>query len=298
MDDPERRLVASWRANARAWTRSVPGHLTRLRRVGPGGLLGTRWVAWLAVVFLPLSSGAVAAQEIQTGFLDRVVTVSHQDYRYQVYVPRAYRPEDRWPVILFLHGAGERGEDGLLQTVVGLGDAIRRDPARFPALVVFPQAPHDSLWAGLPAEAAMSALDAVMAEFSADPDRVYLTGISMGGNGSWYLAYRHPDRFAAVVPICGWVGAHPRFPAAAVVPEADGEPFAALARRLAGVPVWIFHGDADPAVPVDQSRRAAAALEAAGADVTYTELPGVGHNSWDPAYRSEELSRWLFQQRR
>jgi predicted peptidase len=272
--------------------------LTRLRSAGACGHLGSGWAAGLAVVFLQLSVGAVAAQEVQTGFIDGVVTVSQEDYRYQVYVPRAYDPTQRWPVVLFLHGAGERGGDGLLQTVVGLGDAVRRDPARFPALVVFPQAPADSQWAGVPAEAAMAALDAVMAEYSTDPDRVYLTGISMGGNGSWYLAYRHPDRFAAVVPICGWVESHPRFSAGQVVPSQDGEPFQALARRLTGLPIWIFHGDADAAVPVEQSRRAAAALEAAGADVRYTELPGVGHNSWDPAYQSPELSRWLFQQRR
>jgi predicted peptidase len=272
--------------------------LTRLRSARACGHLGARWAAGLAVVFLHSSVSAVAAQEIQTGFLDGVVTVAQQDYRYQVYVPGAYDPGQRWPVILFLHGAGERGGDGLLQTVVGLGDAVRRDPARFPALVVFPQAPADSQWAGAPAEAAMAALDAVTARYATDPDRVYLTGISMGGNGAWYLAYRRPDRFAAVVPICGWVESHPRFSSGQVVPAQDGEPFRALAHRLVSVPIWIFHGDADAAVPVEQSRRAAAALEAAGADVQYTELPGVGHNSWDPAYQSSELSRWLFQQHR
>jgi predicted peptidase len=272
--------------------------LMRLRSAGACRHLGARWAGALAVVFLHTSVSAVAAQEIQTGFLDGVVTVAQHDYRYQVYVPRSYDPGQRWPVILFLHGAGERGEDGLLQTVVGLGDAVRRDPARFPALVVFPQSPADAQWAGAPAEAAMAALEAVMARYATDPDRVYLTGISMGGNGAWYLAYRHPDRFAAVVPICGWVESHPRFSRGQVVPGQDGEPFHALAHRLAGVPIWIFHGDADTAVPVEQSRRAAAALEAAGADVRYTELPGVGHNSWDPAYQSSELSHWLFQQRR
>jgi predicted peptidase len=272
--------------------------LTRLRSAGACRHLGARWAAGLAVVFLHSSVSAVAAQEIQTGFLDDVVTVAQQDYRYQVYVPRAYDPAQRWPVILFLHGAGERGGDGLLQTVVGLGDAVRREPHRFPALVVFPQAPADAQWAGAPADAAMAALDEIMARYATDPDRVYLTGISMGGNGAWYLAYRHPDRFAAVVPICGWVEAHPRFSLGQVVPGQAGEPFQALANRLAHIPIWIFHGDADAAVPVEQSRRAAAALEAAGAHVRYTELPGVGHNSWDPAYQSSELSRWLFQQRR
>jgi predicted peptidase len=244
-------------------------------------------------------SGAAAAQTPETGFLDRAVTVAGHEYPYQVYVPRDYDAGARWPVILFLHGAGERGEDGVFQTAVGLGDAIRRDAARWRAIVVLPQSPRDSLWTGRPAEAAMAALDRTLAELSADPDRVYLTGLSMGGNGTWYLAYRHPERFAAVVPICGWVAADVGLPArAAVVPAEDGEPFAALARRLKDVPVWIFHGEVDPVVPVEESRKAAAALEAVGGDVRYTEFLGVDHFSWDPAYRSVEFGTWLFAQRR
>lgn len=206
---------------------------------------------------------------------------------------------ERWPAILFLHGAGERGSDGLLQTAVGLGEAIRRDPARYPAIVVFPQAPRGSWWTGAAAEAALAALDRTLEEFSVDRGRLYLTGLSMGGHGAWYLAYRHPERFAAVAPICGWVERRPREPpSAAVVPEEDGPPFEALARRLRGVPVWAFHGEVDPVIPVEQSRRAAAALEEAGADVRYSELPGVGHDSWDAAYASPAFSAWLFGQRR
>lgn len=255
----------------------------------------------LAAVVLTwlLSLDGVAAQDVQTGFLDRTVTASGQEYRYQVYLPNTYSTAERWPVILFLHGAGERGSDGLLQTTVGLGAAVRRDPARYPAIVVFPQAPRDSLWTGVPAEAAMAALEATLDEFSVDPARVYLTGLSMGGNGTWYLAYRYPERFAAVAPVCGWVVRLPRMPASAsVVPTEDGPPFEALARRLSGLPIWIFHGEIDPVVPADASRKAAAALEEAGADVRYTELLGVEHNSWDAAYASPELSAWLFAQRR
>lgn len=241
----------------------------------------------------------LAAQHVETGFLDRTVTVSGQEYPYQVYLPNGYPSGERWPVILFLHGAGERGRDGLLQTAVGLGDAIRRGAARYPAVIVFPQAPSDSLWTGRPAEAAMAALDASIEEFSVDRDRVYLTGLSMGGHGTWYLAYRHPERFAAVAPICGWVAGLPRMPeAASVVPAEDGPPFAALAGRLRGVPVWIFHGEVDPIVPVEESRKAAAALRDAGAEVRYTEFLGTGHESWEPAYASPEFSAWLFARRR
>jgi len=254
----------------------------------------------MAVPGLLLAFSPGASQRVETGFLDRVVTLAGYEYRYQVYVPRTYSGSTRWPVILFLHGAGERGSDGLLQTAVGLAPAIREAPARFPAIVVLPQSPGDSLWVGAPAEAAMAALQRTMDEFSTDPARVYLTGLSMGGNGTWYLAYHYPERFAAVVPICGWVssGAIRLERALSVVPAEDGEPFEALGRRLKNVPIWIFHGEMDGAVPVEESRKAAQALRSSGGLVRYTELLGVDHNSWDAAYGSTELVTWLFAQRR
>ena len=248
---------------------------------------------------LLLLAAPAPAQRVETGFLDRLVTVAGQNWRYQVYVPGTYATARRWPVILFLHGAGERGTDGLLQTTVGLGPAIRRDAARYPAIVVFPQAPADSQWVGTPAEVALAALRQTMEEFRGDPDRVYLTGLSMGGHGTWYLAYRHPQLFAAVVPICGWVADFPRFPGSVpVVPPDSGAPLPALARRLVRTPIWIFHGEVDAVVPVTASREPAAALKAASADVRYTEYLGINHNAWDAAYASDEFVRWLFAQRR
>jgi beta-galactosidase len=232
----------------------------------------------------------------ETGFLDRTVEVSGLTYPYQVYVPRSYDPATPWPVVLFLHGSGERGDDGLRQTQVGLGSAIRWNPDRYPAIVVMPQSPADSNWHGDPADAALAALDSALLEFSTDPERVYLTGMSRGGNGAWYLAYHHPDRFAAVVPVCGYVVRDGQL---AIVPvEGEGSAFERVAARLAHLPIWIWHGDADAVVDVEESRKMAAALRALGADVRYTELEGVGHNAWDPAYGSEELPEWLFAQRR
>lgn len=252
----------------------------------------------LAIAVVLAAAGCAAAQPVQTGFLDRTVPVAGADYGYQVYVPRDYDATAEWPVILFLHGGGEGGDDALIQTEVGLGSALRRDAGRFPAIIVFPQAPPDGSWQGLAADIAMAALDATADEFSTDDDRVYLTGLSMGGNGSWNLAYQHADRFAAMVVICGFVtsGDPPRYNP--IPPASAGDPFAAVAARVASIPTWIFHGEADTVVPVEQSRQMAAALEAAGADVRYTEIPGTGHNAWDPAYASESLSRWLFAQRR
>lgn len=244
---------------------------------------------------MPTFSDSVHARKVQTGFLDREVVVNGRAFRYQVYVPRTYTEAKRWPVILFLHGVGECGDDGLRPTVVGLGDAIRRAPARFPAIVVFPQAPRGAAWTGAPAEAAMAALDRTLEEYAADPDRVYLTGLSMGGDGTWHLACRHPDRFAAVVPVCGRVG---RDLCPSTAATADDDVFSALARRLRGVSIWILHGETDTAALVEESRRAATALEAAGAPVRYTELLGIEHNAWDPTYSSPAFLTWLFAQRR
>jgi len=255
-------------------------------------------LAWLLAAVFPLP---LPGQRVETGFLDRAVTIAGQTYRYQVYVPADYvtKAGARWPVILFLHGAGERGTDGLVQTNVGLGPAIRRAPGRFPAIVVFPQVPPDSQWVGTPAEAALAALAQTTKEFRTDPARVYLTGLSMGGHGTWYLAYRHPELFAGVAPICGWVADMDRFRGSVpVVPAESGAALPALARRLGKLPIWIFHGEVDEAVPVSGSREPAAALRAASADMRYTEFLGLNHNVWDGVYASEEFTRWLFAQRR
>jgi predicted peptidase len=243
---------------------------------------------------------AISLQHVQTGFLDRSITVSGQAYRYQVYVPAAYASQPSWPAILFLHGGGERGADGLLPTNFGLGPAIRRNAARYPAIAVFPQVPNDSQWVGTPADVAIAALQQTMREFHVDPRRVYLTGLSMGGHGTWYVAFRRPELFAAIVPICGWVREFPQFRGSQpVVPDADSASvMPKLAQRLGKLPIWIFHGEVDRVVTVNGSREPAAALKAAGANVQYTELLGLDHNSWDAAYASEELIRWLFAQQR
>jgi predicted peptidase len=248
---------------------------------------------------LLLIAGPVSAQRVETGFLDRTVTVAGQTYRYQIYVPADYPTKAKWPVILFLHGAGERGTDGLRQTTVGLGPAIRQDAKRFPAIVVFPQAPPDSQWVGAPAEMALAALAQTLAEYHGDRDRVYLTGLSMGGHGTWYLAYRHPEIFAAVAPICGWVTELPGFPGSVpVVPQDSGPPIPALARRLAKTPSWIFHGEMDAVVPVGASREPAAALKPLAVDARYTEYLGLNHNAWDATYASDTFAHWLFAQQR
>jgi predicted peptidase len=257
-------------------------------------MTGARAVVWAAALLILPST--VNGQTVDTGFLNRTLSVDGITYKYQVYVPARYASGNRWPVILFLHGAGERGDDGLLQTEVGLGSAIRRQVDRYPAIVVFPQARLGANWQGASARMALAALDRTLAEFRSDPARVYLTGISMGGNGAWYLAYHHGDRFAAIAVICGFVT--PRGPFSGIFRGHIDDPFKTIAEGVKQLPVWIVHGDADSVVPVAESQRMHAALSAAGARVRYVELPGVGHNSWDKAYGAAEFTEWLFSQQR
>lgn len=233
---------------------------------------------------------------MQTGFLDRGIEHGGTRYPYQVYVPSNYNASVACPVILFLHGAGERGNDGLIQTEVGIGTAIRRYPQRYPAIVVMPQAPSDTFWGGPPGDAAMAALDQTCKEFNTDARRIYLTGLSMGGHGSWMLAYRHVDRFAAAIIVCGFVGDRPN--RASTVPAGDGTPHQRMAARVKSLPIWIVHGEADPLVPVSESRLMHEALLAVNGNMRYTEVPGTDHDSWTSTYASESIIRWLFEQRR
>jgi predicted peptidase len=237
----------------------------------------------------------------ETGFLARSLRIGPTTYPYVVYVPRDYDASRRWPIILFLHGSGERGTDGWRETIHGVANTIRFEPARVPAIVVFPQAPPDSRWLGEPADAAMLALDRTIAEFHGDPSRVYLTGLSMGGYGALHLGMAHPKRFAALVVVCGGLLPHPTTNAVRQSPltTAASDPYAFTANALRETPIWFFHGKDDPVIPVDESRHLVGDLRRAAAiDVHYTEYDGVGHNAWDRAYSDAEMWKWLFAQKR
>jgi predicted peptidase len=264
-----------------------------------------RRVLFLIASLLALPSGLVA-QRVETGFLNRTLGDRGALRKYQVFLPSSYDPIREWPVILYLHGGGEEGTDGLRQANSGLGDAIRQNPERFPAIVVFPQTKENHQWTGEEAEFALRTLTATENEFTTDSNRVYLTGLSRGGRGTYYIAYRYASRFAAILVACGRVG--PAGPTrgngalweenSLVVPENDGDPFAALAERLSDVPSWLFHGDADRVIPVEESRRLFRELERRGAPARYSELAGFGHNVWDTAYQSTEVIEWLLSHRR
>ena len=216
------------------------------------------------------------ARRHETGFLDRTVVANGVTYKYQVFVPGNWSKKGKWPVILFLHGYGEEGSDGLVQTEVGLATAIRKHVDWFPTVVVIPQCRAKDWWTSPAMEAqALKALDQTMKEFKGDPARVYLTGLSMGGYGTWGFASEHPGKFAAIVPICG--GIHSTH--AAEIPnyrnvDDSADPYTAIAQKIGKTPVWVFHGEADPIVPVTESRQMVAALKAAGGNVRYTSTPG------------------------
>ena len=252
----------------------------------------------LAAVMAVAACRTVPAPTAGGRFVQRAVAVGTATYRYQVFVP-AVAAGASAPVILFLHGSGERGDDNRKQLEVGLGPHVRAHAAGFPAIVVFPQAPDGTEWSDNVA-AVLAQLDAATVEFGGDRDRVYLTGLSMGGYGTWDLALREPTRFAALVPICGGLSGGTRRPSLTVQSvAAEPDPFAATAQRLRAVPTWIFHGARDNVVPPEQSRRMAAAMRAAdAADARYTEFADADHNSWDPAYATDALWPWLFAQRR
>jgi predicted peptidase len=254
-------------------------------------------------VFLPLLCLVALpafARKHETGFLDRTISVAGESYRYQVFVPQNYDSHKKWPVILFLHGVGERGDDGLKQTDIGLAHAIRKDASRFPFIVVIPQCRGDKRWIHPAMQAqALAALEYSIREFHGDRQRLYLTGLSMGGYGTWEMTAKSPGKFAAYVPICGGIFGPAKVPDAHVSLAGDpniSDPYAETARRIGSTPIWIFHGDADDTVPVEESRKMAAALRAAKANVRYTEYPGVPHNSWDKAYGEPELVPWLLAQ--
>jgi len=260
------------------------------------------WKYIIALMVLAAPMRESQAQIGTGGFLNRVVTVDGSPHRYQVFVPAGWSKTEPWPVILSLHGSGGYGGDGVSQTAEGLGPAVRRHPERFPAVIVFPQVPPTGSpgWQESGGRVALAALDQAMAEFHGDPSRVTLTGLSIGGNGVWYLAYHNPQRFAGLLVICGFVAqrkgtTYPILYPSLVPGLAD--PSSVVARMLMHTPIWIFHGDADRTVPVEQSRKMAAALRAQGGNVQYTELAGIDHNAWDITYERADVPRWLLQQR-
>ncbi len=232
----------------------------------------------------------------ETGFLNRTLTLHGVAYRFQVYLPEAYRRDDRkpWPVILFLHGRGERGSEGMWQTQIGLPQAVRDHPERWPFVIVMPQCPLPSFWTDPEMlSMALAALDQETTEFRLDPERTYLTGLSLGGYGAWELARLHPRRWAAVAIAAGgvfWSYAPERWQEAATLP-------AEYARSLGRTPVWLFHGSDDNVVIPRQAELMFDAFKAAGGHVRLWVFQGLKHDCWTRAFNEPELPRWLLAHR-
>jgi predicted peptidase len=199
---------------------------------------------------------------------------------YLLYLPADYdtldlQPSKRWPLMLFLHGAGERGND--LKLVMRHGPPrLVKEGQQFQFIIVSPQCPKNEFWTGKVALLA-ALLDEIKNNYAVDSGRMYLTGMSMGGYGTWALAIACPDRFAAIAPVCG-----------------GGNPLKVCAIR--NVPVWCFHGAEDDIVPLEESQAMVDALEACGGNVRFTVYPHAGHDSWTQTYANPLLYAWFHEQ--
>src|SRR5580698_3733285 len=231
-----------------------------------------------------------------TGFLHRRIQLHGIVYRFQVYLPEDWRRDDqkKWPIILFLHGRAQAGSEGMWQTQNGLAEAVRNHPDRWPFVIVMPQCPSAAHWTDPEMlEMAMATLTQESAEFHGDPTRTYLTGLSMGGYGSWELAKANPHRWAAIAIAAGgvfWSYEPERWQQVSTLP-------AEYARAIGRTPIWLFHGVDDPVVPARQSELMFEAFKAAGGHVRLWLYQGVRHDCWTRAYDEPELPRWLLAHR-
>ncbi len=248
-------------------------------------LCRSKWIQTLVLVFWLLSPSWLNAAEPPTpGKQVEQHLVSpalpSEKFGYLLFLPKDYGKDNRkWPVMMFLHGSGERGAD-LKQVKVHGPPKLVEERADFPFIVVSPQCPQDQWWPGdVQQQMLAELLDDVLTRFNADPQRVSLTGLSMGGFGSWTLAARYPSRFAAVVPICG-----------------GGDPDDAA--QLKGIPIWVFHGAKDAGVPLKLSEEMVSAIQRVGGTPKLTVYPDAGHDSWTETYKNEALYDWLLAQRR
>ena len=251
-------------------------------------------------LFLLVFFSLPAAAQDMSHYLSREYVSGADTLPYRILFPEGYDQAKKYPLILVLHGAGERGADNEKQLTHGsnlfLDSAVRK---KYPAFVVFPQCPSESYWSSVhidrdkmplmldfdysrpstvPLRQAMELVDKISEEESIDEDRIHLTGLSMGGMGTFEAVHRYPDRFAAALPICG---------------GGDTESY-----KKVKTPFWVFHGDADAVVDVAYSRAMVARLEDLKVKVRYTEYPAVNHNSWDSAFAEPAFLKWMFSQKR
>ncbi|HPD31123.1 MAG TPA: prolyl oligopeptidase family serine peptidase [Phycisphaerae bacterium] len=251
--------------SARLWSAYTAQVATNPRSIGP--VEGRR--AYLDGCNCQEASGVIEAREFEQ------LPTRPIRWRYLLARPCQQSPQDRWPLLLFLHGAGERGED--LAMVKRHGPLkVLEQGMDLPFVIAAPQCPPGKWWNN---HMLIEFLDHLLATNQIDPDRVYLTGLSMGGFGTWNLATEFPERFAAIAPVCG-----------------GGYWF--LADQLRDVPVWAFHGARDDVIPLEESERMIRAIQAAGGDARLTVYPEAGHDAWTQTYSNPELYQWFLSHRR
>ena len=248
----------------------------------------------LCAAMLSLCVGCAFAQSIQELTTAETFKGENGELLYRQYLKEGETPETKIPLVLFLHGAGERGNDNAAQLKHGVIPLVMYSRRKgFPMLLLAPQCPQNQMWVNTPWGARRHAMPGPSSNMSLvlkliaekrkslpiDPDRIYVTGISMGGYGTWDIIQREPQLFAAAIPICG-----------------GGD--TALAPKIRDIPIWAFHGDADGAVPVSRSRSMVAALWACDGKIRYREYPGMNHDVWTRTYNDPMVLDWFFRQRK
>ncbi|QDT47112.1 Prolyl oligopeptidase family protein [Symmachiella dynata] len=240
-----------------------------------------RRVSTVAFLMTALFAQAAIASAADTGFLERVYTDDAGDHKYTVFVPKNYDESKQWPVILFLHSADQRGNDGQAQVEQGLGPAIKEQADSFPFIAVFPQAEDTkgrilTAWSPESPDGAraLKILETVEKDFRVDPQQRIVTGWSMGGYGTWLMGAAKPDFWSALVPISG-----------------GGDP--AIAKTIKDIPVWCFHGAKDPVVKIADDQQVIDALRKLGANPHFTVYPEAEHDAWKLAYRDPRLYTWM-----
>ena len=254
---------------------------------------------YLLVMFISLISQASALSGVSDNMIDHLTAHSHVNegvgrLPYRMYSPKPVERETLYPLVVFLHGAGERGAENAAQLKHGIGSIVKfMEQFDKPAFVIAPQVADGQQWVDTPwsdnahvlpqnpsssMSLLLSLIDTLNQTLPIDRSRIYITGISMGGYGTWDLLMRRPNEFAAAIPICGG-GDETR------------------AHLIRDIPVWAFHGGDDQVVKTDRSRNMIKALEEVSGRPRYTEYPGVGHDSWTSTYANPEVLRWLFEQR-
>lgn len=251
---------------------------------------------FLAIIFSVSMISVTQSQDLSVFQEDVLVNTNGDKLPYRILFPKNYDIKKEYPLLLFLHGAGERGDDNELQLVHG-SKMFLENIEKYPSIIVMPQCPKDMRWSNVdwnarledgtcnmplsekptqPMGLVLELIDDLIKTKPIDKNRIYVGGLSMGGFGTFDLVARKPDFFAAAIPICG-----------------GGNPL--VAKLYAdNTAMWIFHGDEDRVVPVEGSRKMYQVLKKLGADVKYTEYPKVKHNSWDNAFSEPDLLEWLF----